>query len=151
MKFLDLIIILIISYIIVLKPNVMILLLNSFLGKCLILFFIIFTSKYSNFIPVALAILYIYVSEDLQEHMSTKSNLRGKTKQIYENYHAIYNIRNKHCKNIKGKNVFVDSRKKNEFTRSEDLYYINFDNKNCASPCDPKCDFTLSSNINITY
>lgn len=147
MKFLDLIIILIISSIIVLKPNVMILLLNSFLGKCLILFFIIFTSKYSNFIPVALAILYIYVSEDLQEHMSTKSNLRGKTKQIYENYHAIYNIRNKHCKNIKGKNVFVDSKgKRMNLQEVKDLYpNINFDSKNCVSPCDPKCDFTLSS------
>ena len=136
MKRLDMIILLIILIIIMMRPSLLIDFINTFLGKCLMLALIIISSQYSKFIPIFLAILYIYVSEIKKESFEM-TDLKAMKKLV--------KLKKKNCRNgkfVKGNGNIPD----NPLELAKLKYpNLSFDDESCGNPCSVNCKVTLAS------
>lgn len=147
MKFQDGTMIIIILLLILFSPPSLSSLSNTFLGKCIFLFFIVFSAHHSCITPFLFAALYIYLNETSYENMSNK--LQSRTTKLYKDYNSIYSIREKHCKQKGNKQQFVDAKGNVMSLEEIEKMYPNImfdqDKGICKNPCDPSCDFVINN------
>lgn len=156
-EFISLIIIL---FLIGFKPQVLVNLSNTFIGKLILLILIILSAMYSKFIGLLVTLLTISILESKYneglENMDTSDDTTDDTthdttddtvkepsndKSKFEKEMFL----KKHCKNINGKKELVDlSGKRIELKNINKIYKnINFKNELC-NPCESTCDFSLT-------
>jgi membrane protein implicated in regulation of membrane protease activity len=148
----DLTILLIISFLLITRPNILVNFSNTFIGKLLLIIILVVTTLHSTISGIFVAILIVVLSETLYEGMENKeeeNKEENKKEQTLdeekEQFDKITDMRTKHCKTDKDKVIFVDS-KGNELSLEEvqqKYPSIKFNNDLC-NPCDESCSFQIT-------
>jgi hypothetical protein len=144
----DLTILLIISFLLITRPNILVNFSNTFIGKLLLIIILVVTTLHSTISGIFVAILIVVLSETLYEGMENKEEENKKEQTLdeeKEQFDKITDMRTKHCKTDKDKVIFVDS-KGNELSLEEvqqKYPSIKFNNDLC-NPCDESCSFQIT-------
>jgi hypothetical protein len=151
-NYIDLIILLVVSFLLFTRPNVLVNFSNTFIGKLLLILILVVTTLQSTVSGIFVAILIIVLSETVYEGMENKEetvdDVKDEVEQEQEQFEKIKDMRTKHCKTDKEKVIFVDA-KGNELSLEEiqqKYPSINF-SKDLCNPCDESCSFRITGTL----
>lgn len=155
-NYIDLTILLVVSFLLFTRPTVLVNFSNTFIGKLILILILVATTLQSTISGIFVAILIIVLSETVYEGMENKDvidvidvkDVKDEVEKEQEQFEKIKDMRTKHCKTDKEKVIFVDA-KGNELSLEEikqKYPAINF-NKDLCNPCDEACSFEITGTL----
>ena len=144
----ELIIQLVVGFLLITKPNVLVDIANTFLGRLVLVLAVVGAAMHSTLTGLLVAMLFIVLSESVVERMTAGNNdVEAQADKLEKDYKYLLEFRKRHCVEKNGKTLFVDNNKNViPFDKIKAMYpNITFDEDACSNPCDETCDMVIQS------
>ena len=133
----DMIVMLVVAFLLMTKPNVLVNFVNSTLGRLTLVGAMLFALLHSTLSGVFVAILFVLLSEEVFEGMDNQKAEEA-AKERYDEYESILKLKTETCKNGK----FIVGEKEYSLEEIKQRYpNIKFTNSPC-NPCDENCAYS---------
>ena len=133
----DMIVMLVVAFLLITKPNVLVNFVNSTIGRFVLVGTMLFALLHSTLSGVFVAILFVLLSEEVFEGMENEKAEEA-AKERYEEYASILKLKTETCKNGK----FIVGEKEYSLEEIKQRYpNIKFTNSPC-NPCDENCAYS---------
>lgn len=146
----DILVMLVAAFLMLTKPQVLVDLAQTTLGKLALLLAVVGAALHSTMSGLLVAAVFIYLSESVFEGMSSSAATPvEKAQKLQEDYDKILELRKEHCKKINGEVLFTDANG-NVLTLDEikkKYPHLSFDDKTCTNPCDDGCSIQITEGM----
>ena len=135
----DMIVMLIVAFLLLTKPNVLVNFVKSTLGRFVLVAVMLFSLLHSTLSGVFVAILFVLLSEEVIEGMDNEKAEEA-AKERYGEYEKILKLKTDYCKNgkfIVGEKEYSLEEIKQRFPN---IQFTNGDCNPCESDCAYQCD-----------
>mgnify|MGYP000243169265 CR=1 FL=1 len=137
----DIMIMLIVAFLMLTKPNVLVDFSQTTFGRFILLLAVIATTLHSTFSGLFVAALFVFLYESVFEGMESNTTVQEKADKLNSDYKDILELRKEHCKKNNGDTLFTNSEGETmTLDEVKDKYpHFTFDEKTCINPCDEGC------------
>ena len=106
----ELIIQLVVGFLLITKPNVLVDIANTFLGRLVLVLAVVGAAMHSTLTGLLVAMLFIVLSESVVEGMTAGNNdVEAQADKLEKDYKYLLEFRKRHCVEKNGKTLFVDN------------------------------------------